>query len=181
MLITSFRIAVKALRRHKLRTGLTMLGITIGVAAVITMVALGTGAQETVSQDVQSAGTNSDSGPRREFHARRREVEYRDRISDRRPRSPPRMPSDRADSEGVKYYRAVCCCVAGSTPAARKSIPRFSAPTSISRLFTVGHFRGGTSSRRTKSPLELRSRFLAHLCGTGCLATPIPWGDPRRR
>jgi ABC-type antimicrobial peptide transport system permease subunit len=57
MLLASFRIAVKALNRHKLRTALTMLGMTIGVAAVITMVALGTGAQETVSDDIQSAGT----------------------------------------------------------------------------------------------------------------------------
>jgi ABC-type antimicrobial peptide transport system permease subunit len=58
MLLTSFRIAIKALNRHKLRTTLTMLGMMIGVAAVITMVALGTGAKETVAQDVQSAGTN---------------------------------------------------------------------------------------------------------------------------
>jgi putative ABC transport system permease protein len=57
MLLISFRIAVKALNRHKLRTALTMLGMTIGVAAVITMVALGSGAQETVSSDIQSAGT----------------------------------------------------------------------------------------------------------------------------
>jgi putative ABC transport system permease protein len=57
MLFTSFRIAVRALNRHKLRTALTMLGMTIGVAAVITMVALGSGAQETVSDDIQSAGT----------------------------------------------------------------------------------------------------------------------------
>jgi ABC-type antimicrobial peptide transport system permease subunit len=57
-LIASFRIALKALRRHKLRAGLTMLGITIGVAAVITMVALGAAAQQTVSREVQSAGTN---------------------------------------------------------------------------------------------------------------------------
>ena len=57
-LATSLRIAVKALRRNTLRSALTMLGITIGVAAVITMVALGTGAQDTVSEDVQSAGTN---------------------------------------------------------------------------------------------------------------------------
>ena len=57
-LIASLRIAVKALQRHKLRAALTMLGIMIGVAAVITMVALGTGAKDTVSEDVQSAGTN---------------------------------------------------------------------------------------------------------------------------
>src|SRR5579863_8424174 len=57
MLLTSFRIAVKALNRNKLRTALTMLGMTIGVAAVITMVALGTGASGTVNEDLQSAGT----------------------------------------------------------------------------------------------------------------------------
>ena len=54
----SLRIALRALGRHKLRTALTTLGMTIGVGAVITMVALGTGAQETVADDVRSAGTN---------------------------------------------------------------------------------------------------------------------------
>src|SRR5580658_6513249 len=58
MLLTSLRIALKALNRHKLRTALTMLGMTIGVGAVITMIALGTGASETVSDDLQSAGTS---------------------------------------------------------------------------------------------------------------------------
>jgi putative ABC transport system permease protein len=57
MLLVSLRIAIKALSRHKLRTALTMLGMTIGVAAVITMIALGSGAQKTVSSDIQSAGT----------------------------------------------------------------------------------------------------------------------------
>jgi putative ABC transport system permease protein len=57
MLLTSFRIAVKALNRNKLRTALTMLGMMIGVAAVITMVALGTGASSTVSSNIESAGT----------------------------------------------------------------------------------------------------------------------------
>jgi putative ABC transport system permease protein len=57
MLLTSFRIALKALGRHKLRTALTMLGMTIGVAAVLAMIALGTGAQQTVSTDLESSGT----------------------------------------------------------------------------------------------------------------------------
>src|SRR5437879_761482 len=57
MLTTSLRIAEKALKAHKLRTALTMLGMTIGVAAVITMFALGSGAQQTVSDDIQSSGT----------------------------------------------------------------------------------------------------------------------------
>ena len=53
----SWRIAVKALRANKLRTGLAVLGMTIGVAAVLAMFALGTGAQQSVSSDVKSAGT----------------------------------------------------------------------------------------------------------------------------
>src|SRR5579864_2684242 len=53
-----FRIAVKALGRNKLRTALTMLGMIIGVAAVITMVALGTGAQSSIEAQIQSTGTN---------------------------------------------------------------------------------------------------------------------------
>src|SRR5258707_2440856 len=52
------RIALKALNRNKLRTALTMLGMIIGVAAVITMVALGTGAQSSIEAQIQSAGTN---------------------------------------------------------------------------------------------------------------------------
>src|SRR4029453_11026550 len=54
----SLRIALKALRRHKLRTFLTMLGMIIGVAAVMTMVALGSGAQASVQDEMRSAGTN---------------------------------------------------------------------------------------------------------------------------
>jgi len=57
MLKSSLRIAIKALKLNKLRTGLAMLGMTIGVAAVLAMFALGTGAQQSVSSDVKSAGT----------------------------------------------------------------------------------------------------------------------------
>jgi putative ABC transport system permease protein len=53
-----FRIAFKALGRNKMRTALTMLGMIIGVAAVITMVALGTGAQTSIEAQIQSTGTN---------------------------------------------------------------------------------------------------------------------------
>jgi ABC-type antimicrobial peptide transport system permease subunit len=57
MLKSSLRIAIKALKVNKLRTGLALLGMTIGVAAVLTMFALGTGAQQSVSSEVKSAGT----------------------------------------------------------------------------------------------------------------------------
>jgi putative ABC transport system permease protein len=53
-----FRIALKALGRNKLRTALTMLGMIIGVGAVITMVALGKGAQATIEEQVKATGTN---------------------------------------------------------------------------------------------------------------------------
>jgi len=53
------RIAFKALSRNKLRTALTMLGMIIGVSAVITMVALGSGAQASIDAQIQSAGTNT--------------------------------------------------------------------------------------------------------------------------
>jgi putative ABC transport system permease protein len=51
------RVALSALRANKLRSMLTMLGIVIGVAAVITMVALGRGAQKAVNERLQSLGT----------------------------------------------------------------------------------------------------------------------------
>jgi putative ABC transport system permease protein len=57
-ILMTFRIALKALNRNKLRTALTMLGMIIGVGAVITMVALGNGAQVSIEQQIQSAGTN---------------------------------------------------------------------------------------------------------------------------
>ena len=54
----SLRLAIRALRTHPLRTALTTLGIVIGVAAVITMVALGTGARERVAEQIESMGAN---------------------------------------------------------------------------------------------------------------------------
>jgi putative ABC transport system permease protein len=57
-LLMVFRIALKALGRNKMRTALTMLGMIIGVGAVITMVALGTGAQASIEEQIKATGTN---------------------------------------------------------------------------------------------------------------------------
>ncbi len=54
----TLRIAVKALGRNKMRTALTMLGMIIGVAAVIAMVALGSGAQWQIEEQIKQTGTN---------------------------------------------------------------------------------------------------------------------------
>jgi len=51
-------IALQAVRDHKLRSGLTALGIIIGVSAVITMISLGQGASKAVSESLQSLGSN---------------------------------------------------------------------------------------------------------------------------
>jgi putative ABC transport system permease protein len=56
--ISILRIAFKALRRNKLRTILTMLGIIIGVAAVIAMVGIGNGAKAQVEAQIASLGQN---------------------------------------------------------------------------------------------------------------------------
>src|SRR5262245_20440326 len=53
------KIALKALNRNKIRSVLTMLGIIIGVGAVIAMVSLGKGAQRQVQEEIASMGTNT--------------------------------------------------------------------------------------------------------------------------
>jgi putative ABC transport system permease protein len=57
-LTASMRIAFNALRINKLRSALTMLGIIIGVAAVIAMVAVGSGAQARIQEQIASIGSN---------------------------------------------------------------------------------------------------------------------------
>lgn len=52
------KIALKALRRNKMRTFLTMLGIIIGVASVITMLAIGQGSKQSIQKQVSSMGSN---------------------------------------------------------------------------------------------------------------------------
>ena len=58
MTLQSVRIALRSLRVNKLRSVLTMLGIIIGVGAVITMVAVGAGASARVAEQIQSLGSN---------------------------------------------------------------------------------------------------------------------------
>ena len=52
------RIAMIAIRRNAVRSGLTMLGVIIGVASVIAMIALGSGARASIDQQIESQGTN---------------------------------------------------------------------------------------------------------------------------
>lgn len=58
-LVESFKIATSAIMAHKLRALLTMLGIVIGIASVISVVALGRGTQQQVLSNINSLGTNT--------------------------------------------------------------------------------------------------------------------------
>src|SRR4030066_923937 len=55
---STFRISFRALRVNKMRSALTMLGIIIGVGAVITMLAVGTGARQKIEEQIASMGSN---------------------------------------------------------------------------------------------------------------------------
>src|SRR2546430_12008804 len=57
-LLMIIRVAFRALVRNKMRAALTMLGIIIGVSAVIAMVSIGQGAQQSVQDQIASIGTN---------------------------------------------------------------------------------------------------------------------------
>ncbi len=56
--LTILRIALNALRVNKMRSSLTMLGMVIGVAAVIAMIAIGSGAQQRVREQIKNLGSN---------------------------------------------------------------------------------------------------------------------------
>jgi putative ABC transport system permease protein len=58
MLLASIRMALEALRLNLLRSALTMLGIIIGVASVITMIAVGSGAEAQVAEQIRTLGSN---------------------------------------------------------------------------------------------------------------------------
>lgn len=55
---SAIKISLRALRVNKMRSALTMLGIIIGVAAVITMLAVGTGASRKIAEQIASTGSN---------------------------------------------------------------------------------------------------------------------------
>jgi len=57
-LLASFRIALRALMVNKMRSALTMLGIIIGVGAVIAMIAVGSGAKARIAEQIASMGSN---------------------------------------------------------------------------------------------------------------------------
>ena len=75
-LTEAFKMSVLAMRAHKMRTLLTMLGIIIGIASVVSVVGLGQGSQQKILENISSLGTNTLTirdgyrfgDPRRQYH-----------------------------------------------------------------------------------------------------------------
>jgi len=59
LLLRTFRLGVKSLMLHPLRSGLTMLGILIGVAVVIALTAISNGASRVVQEQIESLGADT--------------------------------------------------------------------------------------------------------------------------
>ncbi|MDR1045562.1 MAG: MacB family efflux pump subunit [Candidatus Adiutrix sp.] len=57
--LEAFKMSIQAIVAHKLRSMLTMLGIIIGIASVVSVVALGLGSQERIMENISSMGTNT--------------------------------------------------------------------------------------------------------------------------
>ncbi|PEG91755.1 macrolide ABC transporter permease/ATP-binding protein MacB, partial [Lactobacillus sp. UMNPBX11] len=57
--IESFKMSIKAIVAHKLRSLLTMLGIIIGITSVVCVVALGNGSQQKILSNINAMGTNT--------------------------------------------------------------------------------------------------------------------------
>jgi len=55
---STLSISLRALRRNRLQTVLTITGMTIGVAAVLTMIAIGSGAETAIEDQIRAAGMN---------------------------------------------------------------------------------------------------------------------------
>ena len=124
----TLRIALKALDRNKMRTMLTMLGMIIGVGAVITMVALGNGAQSDDRRAGQGRRHQHDHHQRRQLLARRRA-----RAAGQRRRRSTRRRQALRSVPGVQYVAAGVKRAPRSSPAARTGRRRSRAPTSTSR------------------------------------------------
>ena len=77
----TLRIAWSGITANKLRSGLTILGMTIGVASVIVLIAVGNGSSKAVQSRIQSLGTNVLVVHAQRRLPRRRAREHRQRAS----------------------------------------------------------------------------------------------------
>ena len=145
-------LAVREIRRHLLRSFLTMLGIVIGVAAVVTMVTLGNGATAAVREQISGLGANI--------------LQIRPGQGFGRGGGGPAPPDfDIDDVEAIRDQVAgvVACCAAGAVARARRcATPRTgrrpsTAPPAITSRPSNGPRRRAGSSTTPRSRPARRS------------------------
>jgi putative ABC transport system permease protein len=78
----NIRSALRALLANKLRSALTMLGIVIGVGAVVALMSIGTGAQASITNRIEGIGANLINVRRHAISSRRPAPEVGDRAAD---------------------------------------------------------------------------------------------------
>ncbi len=161
-LIVCTQIALEALGRNRLRTALTTLGVIIGVAAVIAMVALGNGARASVERTLKIGRHEHRPGERRQLHPRRRDHEHRHRPRlrhDAHARGRRRDPRARRRADGRvrrphahlgRRRRTGSSSVRSAAPSRRwRDDPRLDLPRR--RVPRAGRCRGAGEDRRRPS------------------------------
>ena len=152
MLLTSVRLALRGLGRNKLRTALTMLGMVIGVAAVMTMVALGNGAQQNVEQDVRSAGTNLVHISAGNFTRGGEESNIATGLGSATTLTPADADALAREVPGIKRIAPASASAAGLCRGRAASMARCWAPPRRSRRCTTGGSTRAASSATQMSP-----------------------------
>jgi len=187
-LAEAWRVAVTALRANLLRSALTMLGVVIGVASVVVLIAIGTGAKQEVEAQVQGLGSNLiivvpgrlefGSAPTKS----RLELADADRVG-RAIGQPGRVAVTLSSGETVRYgSRSMFATVNGTNPAvprvfvrplARGSYLRQSDVDTRRRVVVVGSslatqlFAGADPLGRTLSIGGVRFRVLGVFASVG--------------
>ncbi len=165
---TTFILALRSIRRHKLRSFLTTLGIIIGVAAVVAMVTLGKATTVAAQQQVASLGTNvlqvrpgqgfgrGGGGPRPPDFKEEDVTAIRDQIAGVNAVAPQAQSTATAIYNGSNWSTTIN----GTTSAFFRVQPWRSPP--------------GAASRRPRSRRARRCASSATPCAPTCSARPIP-------
>ncbi len=140
-IFNNFRIAMRALLANKLRSGLTILGIVIGVAAVVALLGIGRGATSNITDQVKSMGTNLIT------------------VSSGRSFRPGMGGASRSNSLLLEDYEAIGANVDGINEAA----PYYSSQTQVSTSDRTTNYTviGATTSYLQVNNLEIANgRFI---------------------
>ena len=186
-LAVSGQIAWKALGRNRLRSGLTTLGVVIGVAAVIAMVALGNGARASVERTLQDRRHQHRAGQRRQLHQGRREHEHRlgpgrgDDAHARRRRRDPRARQRRARRGRAALAHVRRGVARGAGLHRWCTAPRRRWPTSMAGRGSTARASPPTTSRPARRRWCMGRIASARLFGDGVDPTGRTREDPRPR